>query len=235
VPTIQRKPEKSIDFTESDSHVESYNAAMVTDNQSDILSQTWDQSENGDQSDYDQVPGTGSLSNQHGSYSSKKKKTAKKSSKSIRTTKSGLSSDIYRITSSDTLPVSNFTKSKTRLSSSLSNLSFNPSFGQTTYNTDFDRHSDTDLIKIKVDHVDSSESDIDWPITIPSFPKFSPGSSHFLAHSSAYNSATPWRVKSSKTSGSNCTCKSRSRQFDWFFEYLFLVNFQGKYLHIFCE
>ena len=208
-PPINRKSEKSIDFTETESQAESLNMTLTSDNQSDILSQTGDQSEIENQSDYDQV--TGSLLNYQDSFASYRKKTSKKSSRSLRTTKSGWSSDMYRITSSETLPVSNYTKSKTRLSSSLSNLSFNPSFGQSTYHTDFDRHSDTDIIKIKVDHADSPESPINWPITIPSFPAFSVGSSHFSAHSSAYKSATSRRVKSSKTSGSYS--KSKSRKF----------------------
>ncbi|XP_053386732.1 titin homolog isoform X28 [Mercenaria mercenaria] len=187
--TIRTNSVKSLDLTDTESHVESVPVTLTSG--LTVSNQSWleHDSQAGNQTEIEPGP-----------FALNKIKTAKKSSKSHRTTRTGLSSDIYRITSSETLPVSNLTKTKTRLSpntrlsSSLSNLSFNKSFDKWTSGTEFDRHSDTDVIKIKIDQADSSESEIGWPITVPVFPKFSVSHSH--------NSATPRRIKSSKSFGS---------------------------------
>lgn len=125
--------------------------------------------------------------------------------RSKRTVKTALSSDIYSITSSETLLFSEVTKTKSRLSSSLCNLSQIHAFPNSTLKTESDRHSDTDIIKIKVDEIDSSISELNWPVTVPMLPKFSSGLP-FPVHSSARKSISPCRIKSSKSYGGYCKC-----------------------------
>jgi hypothetical protein len=173
-----------------------------------------DKSSSGDRDQTDMVSTVDSSLHLSRSRKFGKSLSSKKSAKSFRskTAKSGLSSDIYRITSSESLPVSPVTLTKTHLASSLTDLTFIDSydgqFSLTNTDTQMDRHSDSDLIRIRVDHAESSESDLDLPITFPMFPNFLGAKPHFFVNipTNTYSrySATSKRPTSYRSLGTYC-------------------------------
>lgn len=198
-----------------ESNLSDYESQVQTGTQSEVQtvtrpeSQTDTQSEIEDQSDDDHVTSTSVGEHSYPYGLTADFSFPKKSSKSHRTTKTGLSLDTYHISSSGTLPMSRYTHSKSRLSSSLTNLTQSRAFDAQTVRTEsnyqMDRHSDTDII-IKVDQVDSLESQTNGPITIPVFPTFSVGQPQFASTgtslNSKLNSVTTWRLKSGNSVGS---------------------------------